>query len=58
MSYRANGSYLKFNTYAKLSTAKNTVSKSRNPQLAENKSYLRDEPAVQANQNAYDSLSE
>jgi hypothetical protein len=58
MTYRVNGSYLKFNTYAKLSTTKNTVNKSTNSQILEYKSHLRDEPAVQANQNVYDSLSE
>lgn len=58
MTNRANGSYLKFNTYAKLSTTKNTLSKSGNSQLAKNKSHLNDEPAILANQNVYDSLSE
>lgn len=60
MTYRANGSYLKLKVAAKPATTLNIASKSRNTQLAENKSktYLRDEPAIKANQNVYDSLSE
>ncbi|MBP2638475.1 MAG: hypothetical protein H6Q72_4382 [Firmicutes bacterium] len=60
MTYRTNGSYLKFKTDIKSSIALNTASKSMNTLINENKlkNHLRDEPAVKSNQNVYDSLSE
>lgn len=60
MTYRANGSYLKFKTDIKSSIALNTASKSMNTLISENKlkNHLRDELAVKSNQNVYDSLSE
>lgn len=60
MTYRANGSYLRFRSDTKSSITLNTASKSMNKLIAENKLkiHLRDEPAVKSNQNVYDSLSE
>ena len=60
MNYRANRSYLTFRTDAKTSLKLSSVNKEMDTLIAENKSkkYLRDEPAVKSNQNAYDTLSE
>jgi len=60
MTYRANGSYLKFRTDIKTSIPLTAADKSMNTLLAKNKSkiHLHDEPAVTANQNVYDSIIE
>ncbi|WP_021170149.1 hypothetical protein SOV_22660 [Sporomusa ovata DSM 2662] len=60
MTYRANGSYLRFQTNPKTSIKLNSASKAMDALITENKdkAHLRDEPAVKSNQNVYDSLSE
>ncbi len=60
MTYRANGSYLKFRTTTKASIKLTSASKTMDAIITENKvnPHLRDEPAITSNQNVYDSLSE
>lgn len=60
MTYRANGSYLRFRTDTKPSIKLSSAHMSMDALITENKAkdHLRDEPAVKSNQNVYDSLSE
>lgn len=60
MTYRANGSYLRFRTYTKSYRKPSSIGKSMDAAITENqaKKHLRDEPAVRSNQNVYDNLPE
>lgn len=60
MTYRANGSYLKFHTHTKTYRKPSFIGKPMDAAIMENqtKRHLQDEPAVRSNQNVYDTLAE
>lgn len=60
MTYRNNGSYLKFRTISQTTNQLMSASKEMDFAIAKNKKqlFLRDEPAVKSNQNVYDFLSD
>ena len=60
LTYRNNGSYLKFRTNSATTNQLMNVNKEMNYAITNNKHklFLRDDPAVKANQNVYDFLSD
>jgi hypothetical protein len=62
MTYRADGSYLKFPPGIKILKTPSLMNANKEMDAAiiqdKDKSLLRDQPAVKSNQNVYDALSE
>lgn len=58
MTYRNNGSYLKFRTFSETANQLMDANEEMDLAIAKNKLLLRDNPAIKSNQNVYDFLSD